>query len=73
MDALPASEAMRRAVAAAMAARGVSGRELAIRCGWTQSYVARRLNGRVQWSTDDLATVADVLGAPELLPEVVRQ
>jgi transcriptional regulator with XRE-family HTH domain len=51
-------------VRAEMARQRVSQHKLAAACGWTQAYLARRLTGRVTFSTDDLETIALALGVP---------
>ena len=53
--------------------RDISAAELARRLGKTQSFVARRLNGRTEWRASDLALIARDLGVPAstLMPDEV--
>jgi transcriptional regulator with XRE-family HTH domain len=37
---------------------------LAIRLGWSQPYLSRRLTGKQPWSTSDLELIAWELGIP---------
>jgi transcriptional regulator with XRE-family HTH domain len=71
MDQTAAREAVSRRVKQALAEQGVTGVELARRMSVTQSYVARRLAGRVPWTTADLVLVGRAIDVPvvELLPE----
>lgn len=59
-DALSISERVRRA----LAADDRSGRWLARQLNKTPAWVQRRLTGDVEWSADDIAQVAAVLGIP---------
>jgi transcriptional regulator with XRE-family HTH domain len=55
-------------VRAWLARRRISGAELARRIGRSQTFVAKRLDGRQAFDIDDLEMVANVLGiAPEQL------
>lgn len=51
-------------VRAEMARQRISQHKLAAACGWTQAYLARRLTGRVTFSTNDLEAIAAALGVP---------
>lgn len=41
-----------------------TGRSMALRLGWTQPYISRRLTGEVPFDVNDLAAIAAVLGIP---------
>lgn len=51
-------------VRAELARRRISGRQLATDLGWGVPTMARRLNGTVAFSVDELAAVAHHLGLP---------
>ncbi|WP_428964486.1 helix-turn-helix domain-containing protein [Micromonospora fluostatini] len=55
---------------ARLARERISVTALARRLGWSQSYLARRVDGRVAFDLDDLEKVADELGihVADLLP-----
>lgn len=55
---------------AELARQRISAAELARRLGWAQSYMARRIDGRVALDLDDLETLADALNVRivDLLP-----
>jgi len=55
---------VRGEVRAAMARRGISQQALADATGFTQSYLARRLVGRVPFDVADLDRLASALGVP---------
>lgn len=59
---------------ALLARRRVSASELARQLGWKQSYIARRIDGRVALDLDDLQAIARVLEVTvlDLLPRSVR-
>lgn len=63
-------------VRAALAEHDVSAAALARRLGRSQSYLARRLRGRVPWRADDLASIARELGVNTTVllgePELAR-
>lgn len=54
-----------------MARRQISQQALATDAGWTQSYLARRLVGRVPFDVADLERLAELLGVAvtSFLPE----
>ena len=51
-------------VRAEMARQRTSQHKLAAACGWTQAYLARRLTGRVTFSTTDLELISAALRVP---------
>jgi transcriptional regulator with XRE-family HTH domain len=54
-------------VRAHLARRRLSGRQAALRLGWTQPYMSRRLTGDVPFDVADLEAIGDLLG---VRPEV---
>lgn len=58
---LPEAEISKR-VRVILATQGINASELARRAGLTQSYVARRMRGKVAWRATDLVRIAPVLG-----------
>jgi transcriptional regulator with XRE-family HTH domain len=59
---------------ALLARRRVSASELSRRLGWKQSYMARRIDGRVALDVDDLQAIANALQVSvlDLLPKSVH-
>lgn len=57
----PESDTSKR-VRVLLAEHDISAAALARRIGWQQSYIARRLRGRVPWRADDLSLIAGELG-----------
>lgn len=57
---------------AELAFRGLSARQLAARIGVTQSYMAARMSGEVEFRTGDLEKIAEALEIEvhQLLPDV---
>ena len=53
---------VRRRVRVALAEHEISASEMARRCGWTQSYISRRMAGRSPFDVADLARIAEELG-----------
>ena len=55
---------------ASLARRRISASELARRLGWSQAYMARRVDGRIALNMDDLEKIVEELGVPitDLLP-----
>jgi len=51
-------------VRAHLARRGISGNQAALRLGWTQPYMSRRLSGNVAFNVADLAAIARLLQVP---------
>lgn len=51
-------------VRAHLARHRVSGRQAALRLGWTVPYMSRRLSAEVAFDVDDLSALADLLGLP---------
>ena len=51
-------------VRAHLARQRLSGRQAAIRLGWTQPYMSRRLTGEIPFDVADLEAIADLLGIP---------
>lgn len=49
-------------VRAVLAARRLSARSVAEQLGWTQSYMARRVNDKAPFSVADLEALAEFLG-----------
>src|ERR1043165_7796258 len=60
---------------ALLARRRVSASELSRRLGWKQSYMARRIDGRVALDVDDLQAIAHALEVTvlDLLPSSVNR
>lgn len=58
---LPAAS---RRIRGLLGERGVSASELARHLGCSQPYLARRLDGRVEWRVDDLRRIATLLDVP---------
>ncbi len=65
------SEATAAEVRAQLARKRISAAELGRRLGWTQSYTARRVDGRQPLDMDDLEQIADFLEIPpgRLIPD----
>lgn len=51
-------------VRAGIARAGLSGSQAAVRLGWTQPYMSRRLTGRVPFDVTDLGELAELLDVP---------
>lgn len=60
---------------ALLARRRISASELGRRLGWKQSYMARRIDGRVALDLDDLQAIAAALEVPvlDLLPRSAKE
>lgn len=54
--------------------QGLSARELARRIGVTQSYLAARMSGDVEFRTGDLEKIAEALSVPvsKFIPDAVQ-
>lgn len=59
---------------ATLARKRISAAELARRIGWTQTYMARRVDGRAAIDMDDLQAISEALDMPvtALFPTAVR-
>lgn len=57
-------ESIAAEVRAQLARQRRSARSVALEIGWTQRYMARRVNGDVAFNVDDLAAIAEVLDVP---------
>jgi len=66
----PLREVVASELRAILARKRISAAELARRVGWSQSYMARRVDGRAAMDVDDLEAVAKALDVPvrALLP-----
>ncbi|MEU6709037.1 helix-turn-helix domain-containing protein [Streptomyces wuyuanensis] len=51
----------------------LTGRELAIRCGWPHSKISKLENGRQTATTEDLTLWAEACGSPQLAEELHRR
>ena len=51
-------------VRAHLARQRLSGRQAAMRLGWTQPYMSRRLTGEIPFDVADLEAIANLLGIP---------
>src|SRR5579859_5043198 len=57
-------ESIAAEVRAQLARRRRSARSVAFELGWTQTYMSRRINGRIPFNVDDLAAIAEALDVP---------
>jgi transcriptional regulator with XRE-family HTH domain len=57
-------ESIAAEVRAQLARRRRSARSVALELGWTQRYMARRVNGEVPFNVEDLAAIAELLDVP---------
>ena len=57
-------ESIAAEVRAQLARRRRSARSVALELGWTQTYMSRRINGRIPFNVDDLAAIAEALDVP---------
>lgn len=60
----PAGDTVRLRLVAYLAEKHISQRKLAVRLGWTQPRVHRRLSGDTPISIDDLQSIANALDEP---------
>lgn len=44
--------------------QGMRQGELAVQLGWSATYLSRRLNGQVDFSTTDIGQISEALGVP---------
>jgi len=69
MDVTDADMASLRAIVAGevrahLARQRISGRQAAVRLGWTAPYLSRRLTGEIPFNVADLEAIAHLLGIP---------
>jgi transcriptional regulator with XRE-family HTH domain len=61
---MTSAQAVAGEVRAALARQRFSGRQAALRLGWTPPYLSRRLIGEIPFDVADLQAIADLLELP---------